>query len=349
MRSLVAGLRERCAPIRDEALISAQHTLSMSSPSSIVSAAQSIIQIAELMHKDLNDFILTNASEEDAMQWVKTQARLKEREVALRLSETQERLTLDWEEYLGVNIASVSSSLITRRLLETVSSSHAAIFIPRDTHTPAEATLNRVPVQLMLSIDSLHRAQDLIQAIVIVGSLRSLVPLSGGPGELFTSRVWTLVETALAGPTSSPSESDVKLINLQDEVVEAYRVAYSSTTSSHTSMMAPDERLRATVTRTLRTEDPVFRLLQKRLISALEAELLHPTTRNNVAPVTMRTGQRLGDANDDAPHDSAPHARLRVKGFEDAILDEPMGRILRDIERIIQWVLFCWDEFVPLK
>ncbi|KAF8606326.1 hypothetical protein BDV93DRAFT_366028 [Ceratobasidium sp. AG-I] len=349
MRSLVAGLRERCAPIRDESLILAQRTLLTASSTSIVSAAQAIIEVAELMREDLNDFILTNASEEDAKHWVKTQARLKERETSLRISETQERLTLDWEEYLGVSAASVSSSLFARRLLETISSPHAAIFIPRNTPTPSLPFLNRVPAQLLLSVDSLLKAQDLMQAIVIVGSLRSLVPSSGEPGERFSSRVWTLVESALAGPASSPTEADVKLVNLQDEVVEAYKLAYSSTSTSAANMAVPDERLRATVTRTLRTEDPVFRLLQKRLATALEAELSQPARAANVAPIMMRTGQRLHSTTDDTRYHSTQHVRLRVKGFEDTILDEPMSRILHDIERVIQWVLFCWDEFVPIR
>lgn len=348
MRALVAGLRERCAPIRDEELISVQRTLLTSSPSSIISAARAIVEVAELMHGDLKDFILTNASEEDAKHWVKTQARVKEREVVLKISETQERLMLDWEEYLGVSTENVSSSLLARRLLETVSSPHAAIFIPQDTHTPALPFLNRVPAQLLLSVDALLKVQDLMQAVVIVGSLRSLVPLSSEAGELFSSRVWTLVESALAGPVSSPTDPDVKLENLQDEVVEAYKLAYSSASSSAENMAMPDERLRATVTRTLRTEDPVFRLLQRRLAAALETNLLQPARAPNVAPITMRTGQRPHDTAGHV-HYAAQHVQLRVKGFEEIILDEPMRRLLRDIERIVQWVVFCWNDYVPVN
>ncbi|KAG9078995.1 hypothetical protein FS749_008941, partial [Ceratobasidium sp. UAMH 11750] len=267
MGLLVAGLRERCAPIRDETLIAIQQTLNTTLPSSIVDAAESIIQVAELMRGDLDDYVLQNASEEDAKGWVRAQARVKEREVALRISGTQEKLVQSWKDYLNVETISVSRTLLARRLLETVSSPIAALFLPPAIRTPAPQNQNIVPPQLMLSVDSLVKVQDLIQAVVIVASLRSLIPISPD----FTSRIWALVESAIVDPGTS-SEPRLKLINLQDEVIEAYRTH----ATPHTPI--PDETLRATVSRTLRTEDPVFLLLQKRLVSALEAELVQPAS-----------------------------------------------------------------------
>ncbi|KAG9078990.1 hypothetical protein FS749_008944, partial [Ceratobasidium sp. UAMH 11750] len=267
MRLLVAGLRERCAPIRDDPLIAIQQTLNTILPFSIVDAAESIIQVAELMRGDLDDYVLQNASEEDAKGWVRAQARTKEREVVLRISGTQEKLVQSWKDYLQVETATVSWTLLARRLLETVSSPTAALFMPPDIRATAPENQNIVPPQLMLSVDSLVKVQDLIQATVIVASLRSLIPISPD----FTSRIWALVESAIADPDSS-LEPHLKLVNLQDEVIEAYRTHATPHTPT------PDETLRATVSRTLRTEDPVFRLLQKRLVSALEAELVQPAS-----------------------------------------------------------------------
>jgi hypothetical protein len=345
MRLLAVGLRERCAPIRDDALTEVLRTLRKPRPSSIVEGAQSIIHVAELMRSDLSDYALQNASEEDAKHWVKTQARSKERDVTLRITGTQEKLVQAWEEYLGVQTSDVSRTLLTRRLLETISSPMAAIFLPPDARTTAPMEQNLVPPQLMLSVDSLVRAQDLLQAVVVVASLRSLIPISQESAELFASRMWALVESAIVEPTAS-AETDLKLVHLQDEVMEAYRLSHTAHSPSPASLIS-GEKLRATVSRTLRTEDPVFRLLQKRLISALEAELLHPTVEGNVAPVVMRTGRKLKMNDRAEPEHHAEPIRVQVKGFDDHALDEPMKKLLQCIGRILEWVSFCWDDFLP--
>ncbi|KAG9099534.1 hypothetical protein FRC06_005178 [Ceratobasidium sp. 370] len=340
MQLLGAGLRERCAPVRDDALVVIQQTLNQTSPSSIVDAAESIIQLAELMRGDLNDYVLQNASEEDAKRWVKTEARMKEREVALRICGTQEKLVQSWKEYLHVETTSVSWTLLARRLLETVSSPNVALFLPPDVRSAAPENQNIVPPQLMLSVDPLVKVQDLIQAIVIVASLRSLIPI---PPD-FTSRIWALVESAIMEPGPS-SEPQLKLANLQDEVIEAYRASRSTHASPHAPLS--EETLRATVSRTLRTEDPVFRLLQKRLVSALEAELVQPAS-GGVAPIVMRTGRDQTDSHTSSGH-QAELTRIRAKGFEDHALDEPIKQLLDCTRRTLGWVMFCWDDFVSIE
>ncbi|KAG9121561.1 hypothetical protein FRC07_002431 [Ceratobasidium sp. 392] len=345
MRLLAAGLRERCAPIRDDALIAVQQTLSDTLPASIINAAQAIAETAKFMREDLNDYVLQNASEEDAKHWVRAQARTKEREVALRISGTEEKLVQCWKDYLHVDTASVSWTLLARRLLETVSAPTAAIFLPPDTQIPSLPYQNIVPPQLMLSIESLVRVQDLIQAVVIVASLRSLVPISSDLAESFASRIWALVESVILGRSSS-SEPQFKLINLQDEVIEAYHTSHTTHHSPHTPIA--DDTLRATVSRTLRAEDPVFRLLQKRLVSALEAELVQPASVGSVAPIVMRTGRDQEIRNTAASSHRAELPRIRAKGFDDHALDEPMVQLLDCIRRVLGWMVFCWNDFMSV-
>lgn len=342
MQLLATGLRERCAPVRDEALIIIQEKLNLASPSAIVDAAQAIIEVAELMRSDLNDYVLQNASEEDAKGWVRTQARGKEREVTLRISGTQEKLVQGWREYLHVETVTVPRTLIARRLMETISASTAAIFLPPDVRSSGVPDQNLVPPQLMLSIDPLIRAQDLLQAVVIVASLRSLIPIAQDWADSFVSRLWVLVESAiLASPSSS--EPQLKLINLQDEVVEAYRSSYATHPPPQPPM--PDATLRATVSRTLRTEDPVFRLLQKRLVVALENELVQSHSAMDVVPAVMRTG-RATESGRVSPSRHMETTRVRAKGFDDSALDEPIIHLLQCIRRILEWVEFCWNDFV---
>ncbi|KAG8785647.1 hypothetical protein FRC12_017323 [Ceratobasidium sp. 428] len=346
MRLLAAGLRERCAPVRDNALKDVQKTLINSSAASIVNAAQSIVEVARLMREDLNSYVLQNASEEDARQWVRSQARAKEREIALKISGTQEKLAETWNEYMRLQTTKVSWTSLARRLLETVSSPTAAIFLPLEVRTDTFPNQNIVPPQLMLSIDSLVRVQDLIQAVVIVASLRSLVPVSPDLAESFASRIWALVDLVIMG-RGSVSEPQLKLINLQDEVIEAYRKSYMTHASPHTAIS--EETLRATVSRTLRAEDPVFRLLQKRLVSALEAEIVQPAFVRGIAPIVMRTGKDRDVRNPSMATQRASIPRIRAKGFDDHTLDEPMIQLLDCFRRVLGWMMYCWDDFVSVE
>ncbi|QRV96653.1 hypothetical protein RhiJN_24671 [Ceratobasidium sp. AG-Ba] len=339
---LIERLRERCAPIRDEALLEIQEILGSFSAAAVATAARKIISITKLMRNDLNGYILQNASETDARRWVRIQARAKEREAALQISGTREKLEQEWKGYLHVQNAMVSPTMLARRLLETISAPTAASFLPPDARPADSREQNLVPPQFMLSVDFLVKVQDLLQALVIVAALRSLVPLAEGLTENFMTRLWTLIELAILEP-NSPSESQVKLVNLQDEVVEAYKASHAS--GSLPGPTITDSALRSIVSRTLRTEDPVFRLLQKRLISALEAELVRVSSGEVGAPSVLRSGRETS-INQESSMRSIETARVRARGFENPVLDKPIVKLLQYIQRVLEWIRFCWDDFV---
>ncbi|KAF8514531.1 hypothetical protein JB92DRAFT_3096186 [Gautieria morchelliformis] len=102
---------------------------------------------------------------------------------------------------------------------------------------------------IFTTFDVLHM-QNLLQALVIAASLRSLMrPVN--PASDWLSRIWTLLEMEVQKGGTEPAET--KLLHLEDEVVQA-AISPGDSDSS--------DRLRESVRRILRPQDPVFMLLQ---------------------------------------------------------------------------------------
>ncbi|KAG8213692.1 hypothetical protein J3R82DRAFT_10390 [Butyriboletus roseoflavus] len=95
------------------------------------------------------------------------------------------------------------------------------------------------------------------------------------------SRVWTLLRAEIAG---EPDASDTKLINLADEVIRARKQATATHSTPASSPLSKEDEvtLRAAVDRTLRPEDPVYKLLQRRLLTELFNVLVKRRQRDAV-------------------------------------------------------------------
>ncbi|KAH9924481.1 uncharacterized protein B0H18DRAFT_1095137 [Fomitopsis serialis] len=113
---------------------------------------------------------------------------------------------------------------------------------------------------------TLERVWNYLQALVIAATLRSLVRLptqqlhrpastDESDQESFMARLWTLLRTEI---DEQPGSGETKLVNLADEVIRVRR------------------RLRAAVEPHAAAHDPVFALLQKRLLAAVAERVAHP-------------------------------------------------------------------------
>jgi len=130
-------------------------------------------------------------------------------------------------------------------------------------------------------------------------------------------------------------EEDARLVNLADELIRA-----SSLTDAEAT-----KQLRAAVARTVRTSDPVFILLQRRLLSALADRLAHmpAAVDRKDAPTEMRTGRR------DRPPSTADEKRpkaevLEVKGFGDPVLTGAIQEVLGKLRETVLWVESSWED-----
>jgi hypothetical protein len=168
-------------------------------------------------------------------------------------------------------------------------------------------------------------------------------------------------------------EGSTKLVNLADEVVRArtlaVRLESSSSFSGTSTIDATEEtRLRSAVERTLQPSDPVFLLLQRRLLGAMADRLIQPRKSDSepvAVPERMQTGrdrdtERAGkrprlmlDPEDirRSERRQTPEKEniLLVKGFEDPVLVEAVGEALGKIRGCVEWVKETWGDLVESR
>jgi hypothetical protein len=190
---------------------------------------------------------------------------------------------------------------------------------------------NTLPPPFFFSTPELFYVQNFLQAIVIAASLRTLLPASLSPPEDLMYRIWTLL---LASVNEADPEEDTRLDNLADELIRASLLTDAEAT----------KQLRAAVARTVRTSDPVFLLLQRRLLTALAERLAHAPASidRKDAPAEMRTGRW------ERPHNTTgkePNLEvLEVKGFKDPVLTGAIQEVLVKIRRILMWIDGIWAD-----
>jgi hypothetical protein len=144
-----------------------------------------------------------------------------------------------------------------------------------------------------------------------------------------------------------PGSGGTKIINLADEVISAYR-------SSRTPPDAEAEtRLRSAVERILHTHDPVFVLLQKRLLAALSARLVEdpipPAPGSNI-PEHLQSGRskatRLRVDEEVEEVDGGDVGEMLVKGFEDPVLANAIRDAASQIKQCVDWTNGVWPDVV---
>ncbi|KAF9222539.1 hypothetical protein BS17DRAFT_684889, partial [Gyrodon lividus] len=360
-----------------------------------------ILRLSDLMKDDLSQFVLGSMTEQQLKSVVVKQAKTIEREIVLDVWR-HDRIAQAWSSWMQglqpqVNLSSAASEprfLWVVRVVEALgSSSPVSCALPTRTaqisptlsseaDNPQTSELvtpnvNVFPPVFFFSAPALLKIQNYLQALVITASLRSLTRLpvptraahlvSGSPNpDSFSSRIWTLLRAEIAG---EPGAGDTKLINLADEVIRARMQAdakSSASTSLCSSLSKEDEtKLRAAVDRTLKPDDPVYKLLQSRLLTALvhalvgrrKAETVQEGTRR---PVTLRTGKdggRVGkrprlvldpENMDDVPYPALNSSGIAVdvKGFEDPVLSQAAAEVFGKVDDCLTWVNSIWRDVI---
>lgn len=403
LREVLASLRERCAPVRDPEVEALQRPLAdppTPSPRSValatlvVETARSILKLSEIMKDDLSQFVLGNMSEQQLSSLVAKQARTTEREIVVNIWH-REKIIRGWTSWLDkaqppAHLCSISAGFgflwIVRVVQALGSSSPVSCPLPSKTIrlSPTESAsydsnetmesstrdANVLPAVFFFLAPTLLKIQNYLQALVIAAALRILTRLptltrsshsdSEPPDpDLFMSRVWTLLRAEIAG---EPDASDTKLINLADEVVRARIQATAALTKEDEAV------LRAAVDRTLRPEDPVYKLLQRRLLTELSNLLVKrrqwdgAQNASATAPAILRAGrdgERAGkrprlvlDLEDmdepRIPPRSSPRMVIDVKGFEDPLLSRATAEIFEQVSSCLEWVGSVWSDVIEM-
>jgi len=294
------------------------------------------------MKDDLSQFVLGTMGEAQLAVAVADQSRTRERALILDLwkqSVIRKDITA-WLADLSPPYAFIVASPPRKWVLRVVQALGAtepvACPLPTKPLGPEDdrplPVPNKLPPPFFFSTPELFYIQNFMQAIVIAAALRTLLPASVSPPEDLMYRVWTLL---LASVNEEDPEEDARLVNLADELVRASLLTDTEAT----------KQLRAAVVRTVRTSDPVFILLQRRLLTALAERLAHTPVivDGKDASVEMRTGMRERPHNATAEKSSKPGI-LEVKGFGDTVLTSAIQEVLVKLRGVLLWFESIWAD-----
>jgi hypothetical protein len=199
---------------------------------------------------------------------------------------------------------------------------------------------NFIPPILHLAVGHLVQAQNRLQAFTIIATLNAIIPASASSSSStrgaaitlsWSERVWHLLNSEIQPQfqdhtskedqdVNADSGNGVHLANIADEVIKVIQ-------EDATRMTTSDEtKIRQSVDRMLRLEDPVFRLLHRRLKNSLFDALIARTT---ITPQKTVAGGGVD--------------RLEVKGFSVMPLPQEMAVTYRHLCSIIDWACECWE------
>ncbi|KAL1677296.1 hypothetical protein EV122DRAFT_291192 [Schizophyllum commune] len=369
----------------------------------VIDSIQALISLAQEMKSDLTQTVLGVMTEQQIRTIVTKEARIRERDLILTLmsKDTVKEAWSAWVNEVKAHANAPELPAWIARLLEALGANVpvAANMIqyisqPSDSaESRPPPPPNNLPPPFFFCAPDLFRLQNYLQALVIVASLRSLVNIphtshnshfSPSTSNDLTHRLWTLLEAEIKPEhEAGASAGETKIINLADEVLRARKLAHDASApesvpqtdetahragdTAHTSQ-EDESKVRAAVERTLRAEDPVFALLQKRVVEWLARALAAPPPPPPVAPERMRTGRdgvgagsghgrtgshsghgrtgshgRTDSLEDDVPTGLPPPP----KGFEDAVLAKALRDAVRMLQtQCVQWVRGVWGDVV---
>ena len=351
----------------------------------LVDVIRFTLELSIDMSDDYSNAVLATAPEQDLADMVATTAETQERGLVIQLWESKETMQKAWTHWVdGFRPADPAlrprpKQLWILKLIQSLGKPHAITsklvgpFPPqgitedsrdtRDTGSSPERTSepqNMLPPQFLFSGPSLFRLQNYVQALTIAAALRSLAPtphltvdpllppqsqtngLTTPAGWTFTERIWALIEPEIAATGGGPSET--KIINFADEVVMAHTSALPLGTTTLDPQL--EHRLRSTVDRILRTDDPVFILLQKRLLAAFSVALLDAPDAEQPASVMMQSG-RPQHRRAFPPRFVQREVAIVAKGFEDPVIAKQCSIAASTLRRSVEWVERVWGDTIP--
>ncbi|OAX39578.1 hypothetical protein K503DRAFT_739133 [Rhizopogon vinicolor AM-OR11-026] len=389
LREVVTSLRERCAPVRDQELDNLLHTLDnpplrssrpIALATLVADTVKSILRISEVMKDDLSQFVLGSMTEQQLRSVVSKQAKTRERHIILDIWKP-EWIESSWQTWLesyspSFQVSGVATELRFKwivRLVQALGSSTPVSCKfptktmsttspePRVAESPDSSPPsidNPLPPVFFFSVPALLEIQNYLQALVISASLRSLTrPAPKGTkasdAMSFVERIWILLKGEII---EEPGSGDTKLVHLADEVVRARQLDGSILSTEE------ETRLRAAVERTLNPSDPVFVLLQKRVLKALVDALAHQRSESrqngtHAIPQRMQTGlhgERAGkkprlvlDPEDLDTTDRAETRQLTIEkllGFEDECLRKVVEEVFVKVDACVIWLEDVWQD-----
>ncbi|GAA6032104.1 hypothetical protein JCM8097_007075 [Rhodosporidiobolus ruineniae] len=289
----------------------------------LVPLVRRTLALAAQMAADVQRFkraaVAELATETDYAAVVREEGRARERKVVREMYGPEEgvrratrgwvRERLGWE---GEGAAKVEKGDVAAALVETLFHPSAVALPSFSSPSPPTApdpdapAPNLLPPLLLVPAPALFALQNKLQALVILACLVALAgPPSSSPSsqdeeERFVRRVWALLEGEIPGPQAladgagggegaaveeEQGGGGTKLAHLADEVLSLHRRRLSSSSPLPEGEGDEEARLRESVSRILRAEDPVYRLLKNRLREAVRGAVVDAVRSDGSAAV----------------------------------------------------------------
>ena len=352
----------------------------------LVNVIRSVLDLSIDMRNDYSNAVLATASEQELVDMMAEMAETQEQGLILQLWESKEVMRKAWTGWMeGFRPAEFAISVQPNKfwilkLVESLGKPHAIasnlvapsrfreITSDSDHANPGAGTKrvsepqNMLPPQFLFSGPALFSLQNSIQALTILASLKSLVPTartapspsqsgaydSTSPVNSFTERIWALLESEIS--ETDDGSLKTKIVNLADEVVITHINALPLGVTTLDARL--EQTLRSTVDRILRADDPVFVLLQKRLLAAFSAALLGIPVVDEPVSVRMRSGRfehqrAISSSPPTVPQSVQREVAVVAKGFEDPVIAKQCSITALTLRRSIEWVDRVWSDTMP--
>lgn len=227
----------------------------------------------------------------------------------------------------------------------------------------APPSSNLLPPPFYVTSPRLFALQNTLQALVILACLQHLSPppppapaaalpsSSASSTPSLQSRLWTLLSST-SSPETNPTEYS-HLAHISDDILSAWASSRSSPLGE-AEAEAERTRIRTSVDRILRYEDPVFRLMKGRLKEGLLGAGWASEVEGGgaVVPELMVSGRSLSTGV--APVHGSKKERHKkvllplVKGFEGSFVRERLEEAAREGLSLLEWAEEVWGEQLGL-
>ncbi|GAA5871940.1 hypothetical protein JCM16303_000921 [Sporobolomyces ruberrimus] len=298
IQSLLQVLRQLCAPARDSQvskLLERSHEEgSRKDLGQLVELVKDVLDLAKDMQEDLerfrNEVKLEMTREDDVLQAVREETGERERKMVREIvsDESEDKATNDdavirettrrWarNESTTHDTETLTKEAVAEALVDALFRDQAIGPPPVPGSTTSSslshrmtALTNSVPPILYSTCPRLFELQNQFQALTILACLITIHSSSTSSTSSprtssdYIFRLWTILISeipSLSTKTSSFSSTPTRLAHLSDEII-------SHLTEQGTSQLGEAEKgkVRSSVDRILKDQDPVFKLLRKRL------------------------------------------------------------------------------------
>jgi len=406
LRTLLGILRQLCAPARDAQvtnLVSSSSAFNGMTVQGLIEAVKEILKLADEMQGDLERFRsnakVALASEEEMLGVLKEEAGERERKAIRGIveGETEKNVDVDGEirnrtkawirRKRGGEVSEDSEPLTKEAVIQALIDSlfeDQAVGPPpiqNDATQASSSTFppptvdNSLPTIFWATSPRLFDRQNTLQALTILACLTTVIPFptSSNPTSScnldrpdILTRLWTILKSEISSPASSPNDSTpTRLAHLSDELI-AYRQSLLLDPAQELELQEK-ERIKNSTDRILRYQDPVFKLLRKRLRDGIKLGLIEGLVKkrlevtsnagntSNQVPTDLKTGREIASSrsknaklpslySSTASSTLADHVSLKpIKGYERLMerIDETVkGRLTE----VWDWVEEVWGD-----